>query len=54
MENRQGIILNNVGYPCKGINAKVLRGNIPEILLSVTINTVAIWACVAKFGDAKC
>ena len=51
MENRQNVILNNVDYFCKGIKDEVLRGNILEVVLSVTIkdaNTVAICACVAK------
>ena len=51
VENRQNVILNNVDYFCKGINPEVLRGNISEVVLSVTIkdtNTVAIYACVAK------
>ena len=51
MENRQNVILNNVDYLCKGIKAEVLRGNISEVVLSVTIkdaNTVEIWACVAE------
>ena len=50
MENRQNLILNNVDYLCKGKKAKVLRGNISEVVLSVTIkdaNTVAICAFVA-------
>ena len=29
--------LNNSNYLCKGINAKVLNGNISEVALSVTI-----------------
>ena len=43
--------LNNVDYLCKGIKDEVLRGNILEVVLSVTIkdaNTVAICACVAE------
>ena len=51
VENRQNVILNNVDYLCKGIKDKVLRGNILEVVLSVTIkdaNTVAICACVAE------
>ena len=51
VENRQNVILNNVDYLCKGINDEVLRGNILEVVLSVTIkdtNTVAIRACVAE------
>ena len=50
VENRQNVILNNVVYLCKGIKAEVLRGNISEVVLSVTTkdaNTVAICACVA-------
>ena len=50
VENRQTVILNNVDYLFKGIKAEVLRGNISEVVLSVTIkdaNTVAICACVA-------
>ena len=50
MENRQNVILNNVDYLCKGIKAEVLRGNISEAVLSVTIkdaHTGAICACVA-------
>ena len=50
VENRQNVILNNVDYLFKGIKAKVLRGNISEVVLSVTIkdaNTIAICACVA-------
>ena len=49
--NRQNIILNNVNYLCKGINAKVLSGDISEVALSVTIkdaNAVAICTCVAE------
>ena len=44
VENRQNVILNNVNYLCKGIKAEVLRGNISEVVSSVTIkdtNTVA-------------
>ena len=37
MENRQNVILNNVDYLCKGIKAKILGGNISEVVLSVTI-----------------
>ena len=37
MENGQGVILNNADYLCNEINAKVLSGNISEVLLSVTI-----------------
>ena len=51
MENRQNAILNNVDYLCKGIKSEVLRGNILEVVLSVTIkdaNTVAICAYVAE------
>ena len=51
VENRQNVILNNVDYLYKGIKDEVLRGNILEVGLSVTIkdaNTVAICACVAK------
>ena len=47
----QNVILNNVDYLCKGIKDEVLRGNILEVVLSVTIkdaNTVAICACVAE------
>ena len=50
-ENRQNVILNNVDYLCKGIKDEVLRGNILEVVLSVTIkdaNAVAICACVAE------
>ena len=50
MENRHNVILNNVNYLCKGMKAKVLRGNLSVVVLSVTIkdaNTVAICACVA-------
>ena len=50
MENRQNVILNNVDYLCKGIKTEVLRGNVLEVVLSVTIkdtNTVAVCACVA-------
>ena len=52
VENRQNVILNNADYLCKGIKAEVLRGNISEVVLSVTIkdaNTVAICTCVAEF-----
>ena len=51
MENGQKVILNNVDYLCKGIKDKVLRGNILEVVLSVTTkdaNIVAICACVAE------
>ena len=51
VENRQNVILNNVDYLCKGIKDKVLRGNILEVVLRVTIkdaNTVAICSCVAE------
>ena len=51
VETRQNVILNNVDYLCKGIKDEVLRGNILEVVLSVTIkdaNTVAICACVAE------
>ena len=50
VENRQNVILNNVDYLCKGIKAEVLRGNISEVVLSVTkdANTVVICACVAE------
>ena len=51
VDYRQNVILNNVDYLCKGIKAEVLRGNISEVVLSVTIknaNTVAICACVAE------
>ena len=49
-ENRQNFILNNVDYLCKGIKDEVLRGNILEVVLSVTIkdHTVAICACVPE------
>ena len=49
--NVENVILNNVDYLCKGITDEVLRGNILEVVLSVTIkdaNTVAICACVAE------
>ena len=51
MENRHIVVLNSVDYLCKGIKAEVLRGNISEVVLIVTIkdaNTVAICACVAE------
>ena len=51
MENGQNVILNNVDYLCKVIKDEVLRGNILEVVLSVTIkdaNAVAICACVAE------
>ena len=51
VENRQNVILNNVDYLCKGIKDEVLRGNILEVVLRVTIkdaNAVAICACVAE------
>ena len=51
MENRRNVILNNVDYLRKGIKDEVLRGNILEAVLSVTIkdaNAVAICACVAE------
>ena len=50
MENRQNVILNNVDYLFKWIKAEVFKGNISEMVVSVTIkdaNTVAICACVA-------
>ena len=52
MEIRQNVILNNVYYLCTDIKDKVLRGNILEVVLSVTIkdaNTVANCACVAEW-----
>ena len=51
VENRQNVILTNVDYLCKGIKDEVLRSNILEVVLSVTIkgaNTVAICTCVAE------
>ena len=51
MKNRQNVILNNVDYLCKGINDKVLSGDISEVVLSVTMqyaNAGAICACVAE------
>ena len=51
VKNRQNVILKNVDYLCKGIKVEVFRGNISEVVLSVTIkdaNTVAICACVAE------
>ena len=51
MENGQNVILNNGDYLCKGIKDRVLRGNILEVVLSVTIkdaNTDAICTCVAE------
>ena len=51
VENRQNVILNNVDYLFKGIKGDVLRDNISEVVLSVTIkdaNTVAICAGVAE------
>ena len=51
MQNRQNVILNNADYLCKGIKVEVLRGNILEVVLSVTLkdaNRVAICACVAE------
>ena len=51
VENRQNVILNNVDYRCKGIKDEVLRDNILEVVLSVTIkdaNTVAICAGVVE------
>ena len=53
VENRQNVILNNVDYLCKGINAKVLSGSISEVALSVTkkkkkVNPVAICASAAE------
>ena len=51
VENRQNVIFNNVDYLRKGIEVEVLRGNISEVVLSVTIkdaNSVAICACVAE------
>ena len=51
MENRQNVILNNVDYLCKGIKDEVFRGNILEVVLSVSVkdaNTIAICACVAE------
>ena len=52
VENSQNVILKHVDYLCKGIKDQVLRGNILEVVLSVTIkdvNTVAICACVAEY-----
>ena len=63
VENRQNIILNNVNHLCSGIKTEVLRGNISEVVLSVTMkdaNTVAICACAAELmikmliGGQKC
>ena len=57
VENRQNIILKNVDYLCKAKKAKVLRGNISEVVLSVTItdaNTVAICnlkICITKIKN---
>ena len=51
VENRQNVILNTVDYLYKGIKDEVLRDNILEVVLSVTMkdaNTVAICACVAE------
>ena len=51
VENMQSVIFNDVDNLCKGIKDKVLRGNILEVILSVTIkdaNKVAICACVAE------
>ena len=51
VENRQNFILNNVDYLCKGINDKVLSGDISGVELSVTMkyaNAGAICACVAE------
>ena len=51
VKNGQNVILNNVDHLCKAINAKVLSGNISEVVLGVTIkdaNVVAICACVTK------
>ena len=51
MENRQGVILYNVDYLYKGINAKVLSGNMSEVVLRVTMkyaNIAAICACLAE------
>ena len=51
MENRQDVILNNVDYLCKGINAKILSGSFSEVVIGVTIkdaNALAICACVAE------
>ena len=46
----KNVILNNVDYLWKRINADVLSDNISELIPSVTIkdaNAVAICACVA-------
>ena len=51
MENGQKDILNNADYLCKQLNAKLLSGNISEVILNVTINdanAVAICPCVAE------
>ena len=56
MENRRKVILNNVDYLCKGINAKVLSGNISKMVLNVTIkdaNTVAICTCIVELMILK-
>ena len=51
VENRQNVIFNTVDYLCEGIKDEVLRGNILEVVFSVTIkdaNSVAISAFVAE------
>ena len=51
VENGQNVILNNVDYLCKEIKDEVLRDNILEVVLGVTIkdaNTVVICTCVVE------
>ena len=54
----KNVILNNVDYLWKRINADILSDNISEVILSVAIkdaNEVAICACVLSwwFNAAK-
>ena len=57
VETRQNVILNNVDYLCKGIKDEVLRGNILEVVLSVTIKD-AKYSCNLRMrswvDDLKC
>ena len=51
VENRQNVFWIMLIISARGIKDEVLRGNISEVVLSVTIkdaNTVAICACVTE------
>ena len=49
VENK--VILNNADYLCKGINAKVLRGNISEVVLSVILSVTIKDAHTQEWGE---